>query len=90
LVVHILLWHACQVVVISCSIGGQSTGGVTDLGIMLVGKMEIMPWRKMEIMRKRWMEIMERRKDHIMSHIIIACDVNPFMHLVLLVLEIRW
>ena len=22
------------------------------------------------------------KKDHIMSHILIACDVNPFMHLI--------
>jgi hypothetical protein len=61
MVVHILLWPACQVVVISCSTGGQPSGGAGDLGAMLEarwrscrrGKMEIMPRRKMEIKARK-------------------------------------
>jgi len=90
MVVHILLWPACQVVVISCSSGGQSSGGTGDLGAMLVARWRSCRWARWRSCRSaRWRSRRERKRT-ISYHILqTACDVNPFMHLMLLVLVIR-
>ena len=84
----ILLWPACckYIQVIYCNIGWQPRWRRHGPWRHAGGMMEIMP------RRTRWRSSARRT---ISYHIIYACDVNPFMHLILLRYDrggsiIRW
>ena len=86
----ILLWPACCIYIYPCDIycidGGQPRWRRHGPWCHAGGMMEIIPWRT------RWRSSARRT---ISYHIIHACDVNPFMHLILLRFDrngsiIRW
>ncbi len=72
-----LLWPACYIYIheIYCNDGRQSRLRHHGPWCHAGGMMEIIPWRT------RWRSNARRT---ISYHIIHACDVNPFMHLILL------